>query len=114
MVDRITDDPRILAFFASDGRLFFVIPMGPKTCIGTTDTPVDDPTVRRDCGRPTQFVIDNANELLELDRPLTEQDVIAERCGVRPLAVSGGDTTADWIALSRKHAIDADHRASNT
>ena len=107
MVDRITDDPRILAFFASDGRLFFVIPMGPKTCIGTTDTQVEDPRVGV-TAEDRRFVLENANELLELERPLTEEDVIAERCGVRPLAVSGGDTTADWVALSRKHAIDAD------
>ena len=41
IVDRITDSNKILTFFASDGRLFFVIPMGPKTCIGTTDTQVE-------------------------------------------------------------------------
>ena len=31
IVDRLTQEKRILAFFASDGRLFFVIPMGNKT-----------------------------------------------------------------------------------
>ena len=31
IVDRVTDNKRVLAFFASDGRLFFMIPMGPKT-----------------------------------------------------------------------------------
>jgi len=51
-VERISKDHRVLAFFASDGRLFFVLPMGSKTCIGTTDN------------------------------------------------------VADWVALSRKHAID--------
>ncbi|MGB1140432.1 MAG: FAD-dependent oxidoreductase, partial [Halioglobus sp.] len=43
VVDRVTDNKRVLAFFASDGRLFFLIPMGPKTCIGTTDTQVEEP-----------------------------------------------------------------------
>ena len=43
IVDRVAEAERVLAFFASDGRLFFVIPMGPKTCIGTTDTQVDSP-----------------------------------------------------------------------
>ena len=43
IVDRITPSGRVLAFFAQDGRLFFVIPMGNKTCIGTTDTRVEDP-----------------------------------------------------------------------
>jgi glycerol-3-phosphate dehydrogenase len=41
--DRLTPNKRVLTFFADDGRLFFVIPMGPRTCIGTTDTKVDDP-----------------------------------------------------------------------
>ena len=43
IVDRLTPNRRVLTFFADDGRLFFVIPMGPRTCIGTTDTRVDEP-----------------------------------------------------------------------
>ncbi|WP_432695840.1 glycerol-3-phosphate dehydrogenase/oxidase [Marinobacterium sp. YM272] len=110
IVDRITDSNRILTFFASDGRLFFVIPMGPKTCIGTTDTQVENPeTGISDADR--QFVLDNANSLLNLPHTLTTDDIIAERCGVRPLAVSNGEgKQADWVKLSRKHAIDVDEQ----
>lgn len=107
IVDRIGNADCIKAFFASDGRLFFVIPMGPKTCIGTTDTQVEDPaTVVADEDR--RFILDNVNSLLDLPRPLTEADIIAERCGVRPLALEGSDGVADWVKLSRKHAIDVD------
>ncbi|MFK8049336.1 MAG: glycerol-3-phosphate dehydrogenase/oxidase [Halioglobus sp.] len=105
IVDKITDNKKILTFFASDGRLFFVIPMGPKTCIGTTDTQVDGPTSTV-TQADRQFVLDNANALLNLPKPLTEKDIISERCGVRPLAIKGGDGVADWVKLSRKHAID--------
>lgn len=107
IVDRITDNRRVLTFFASDGRLFFLIPMGQKTCIGTTDTRVDDPAVgvTEDDRR---FVLDNVNALLDLQQPLTAADVIAERVGVRPLAVAGGDSDADWVQLSRKHEIEVD------
>lgn len=79
--------------------------MGPKTCIGTTDTQVEsaEATVT-DADR--QFVLDNANTLLKLDRLLTKDDVIAERCGVRPLASKDREGIADWVKLSRKHAID--------
>jgi len=105
IVDRITKDERILAFFASDGRLFFVIPMGNKTSVGTTDTQVDDPNVEV-TEEDRQFVLDNINELLDLDKPITREDIIAERCGVRPLAQKGGDGVADWVKLSRKHAVD--------
>lgn len=107
IVDRIGAADTIKAFFASDGRLFFVIPMGPKTCIGTTDTQVDDPTTGvSDDDR--QFILDNANALLDLSSPLTTSDIIAERCGVRPLALEGREGVADWVKLSRKHAIDID------
>ncbi|MBR9883685.1 MAG: glycerol-3-phosphate dehydrogenase/oxidase [Oceanospirillales bacterium] len=108
IVDRITDGNRILTFFASDGRLFFVIPMGTKTCIGTTDTQVDHPHARvEDTDR--LFILDNANDLLQLEKPLTTADIIAERCGVRPLAVANDDQQhADWVRLSRKHEIDID------
>ncbi|MBV1790588.1 glycerol-3-phosphate dehydrogenase/oxidase [Marinobacterium sp. D7] len=108
IVDRITDSNRILTFFASDGRLFFVIPMGPKTCIGTTDTQVAQPEAGINA-EDRRFILDNANNLLRPDKPLTERDVIAERCGVRPLAVSrSGEQKADWVRLSRKHQIDID------
>ncbi len=105
IVDRTPDRSRILAFFASDGRLFFVIPMGPKTCIGTTDTEVGDPAVRVE-EEDRKFILSNANELLNLSEPLTEGDIIAERCGVRPLAVSGQSHSANWVELSRKHRVE--------
>ncbi|MGQ9426335.1 FAD-dependent oxidoreductase [Gilvimarinus sp. F26214L] len=109
IVDQITPHDRVLTFFASDGRLFFVIPMGLKTCIGTTDTPVEDPYVQV-TEEDRQFVLDNANMLLNLPRPLTTKDIIAERCGVRPLAVKriDQDESRDWLKLSRRHAIDTD------
>lgn len=105
IVDQVTDNKRVLTFFASDGRLFFLIPMGPKTCIGTTDTQVDDPQVGV-TPEDRQFVLDNVNALLDLDEPLRPENVIAERVGVRPLAIQGEDGEADWVQLSRKHVIE--------
>ena len=106
IVDRITEEDRVLAFFADDGRLFFAIPMGPKTCIGTTDTRVDSlPTSVTDEDR--DFVLKNINKRLNLKYPLTRKDIISERCGVRPLVVKGGKSElGDWMQLSRKHAIE--------
>ena len=109
VVDRIATSPKVLAFFASDGRLFFVIPMGPKTCIGTTDTQVEDPQVSI-TDEDREFVLDNVNRLLELERPFTRDDIVAERCGVRPLAVKGDNNEADWLKLSRQHAIDVNNK----
>jgi len=108
IVPRITKNKRVLTFFADDGRLFFVIPMGPRTCIGTTDTRVDDP-VTHVTEEDRRFVLENINKRLRLPQPLTEKDIIAERCGVRPLAVAkGGTGNADWAQLSRKHIVEVD------
>ena len=41
---------------------------------------------------------------------MTESDIIAERCGVRPLVVERQQdkTITDWVKMSRKHEIDID------
>jgi glycerol-3-phosphate dehydrogenase len=116
IVDRLTPNRRVLTFFADDGRLFFVIPMGPRTCIGTTDTRVDAPAAHVTPEDRT-FVLDNINKRLRLSSPLTEKDIIAERCGVRPLAVSvaasTGKKSADWLQMSRKHVVEVDPAAKH-
>lgn len=107
IVDRVTDNKRVLTFFASDGRLFFLIPMGSRTCVGTTDTRVDSPEVGV-TDEDRDFVLSNINALLDMDPPLTRDSIISERCGVRPLAVGGDDGSADWVQLSRKHVLEVD------
>ncbi len=112
IVDRIPQKDRVLAFFASDGRLFFMIPMGDKTCIGTTDTQVKTPETSVSVEDRT-FVLKNANALLDLPARITEDDIISERCGVRPLAIEAEDGKADWVQLSRKHQIDINAEAQH-
>jgi alpha-glycerophosphate oxidase/glycerol-3-phosphate dehydrogenase len=108
IVNKLTKVDKVLAFFASDGRLFFVIPMGQKTCLGTTDNQVTNPNTQvTEADR--DFILDNVNVLLDLEKPLTRADIISERWGVRPLAVKGGKGDADWVQLSRKHAIDVNY-----
>jgi glycerol-3-phosphate dehydrogenase len=109
IVPRVTPHDRVLTFFADDGRLFFVIPMGERTCVGTTDTRVPSPDAHVTDDDRT-FVLENINKRLRLARPLTRQDVIAERCGVRPLVVAAdaNGQNRDWFQLSRKHVLDVD------
>jgi glycerol-3-phosphate dehydrogenase len=105
-----TEHHRVLAFFDDTQRLFYVIPMGRRSVIGTTDTRVDDPLTEVD-DTDRAFLLDQINRRLNLARPLTVDDVIAERCGVRPLVVkrtAGDQRDVDWTSLSRKHAIEAD------
>lgn len=108
LVRRIGEVNRVLTFFADDGRLFFVIPMGPKSCVGTTDTRVEDLPARV-TDEDRDFILHNVNKRLRLPQPLTRDDILAERCGVRPLVVpqqESDQTDADWTALSRKHILD--------
>jgi glycerol-3-phosphate dehydrogenase len=110
VVPRIGTNDRVMAFFDDTQRLFFVIPMGHRSVIGTTDTRVEDPNVGV-TPEDREFLLAQINERLALDQPLTTDDVIAERCGVRPLVVDSSSDSqegADWTALSRKHAIDVD------
>lgn len=115
VVPRLTSSHRILTFFADDGRLFFAIPMGPRTCVGTTDTRVDS-AFSEVTKNDRQFVLDNINKRLSLSRPLTTSDIIAERCGVRPLVVKSGESGAggnDWLQMSRKHQIDVNQTSAH-
>ncbi len=106
IVPRLTRHKRVLAFFADDGRLFFAIPMANRTCIGTTDTPVEDPETEVTEG-DREFVLSNINARLDLSKPLGPADIVAERCGVRPLVLKKGQKSKDdFLHMSRKHVIE--------
>ena len=108
VVPRVTESGRVLAFFDDDQRLFYVIPMGHRSLIGTTDTRVDGADVSVTLN-DRNFLLEQANSRLRLSRPLRDDDVIAYRCGVRPLVVGAGeDTDRDWTELSRRHAVEVD------
>ena len=109
IVPQITANARVITFFADDGRLFFAIPMDDCTCVGTTDTRMESP-FSEVTDEDRQFVLDNINKRLKLKKPLTRADVIAERCGVRPLVVANtnGSNERDWLQMSRKHEVDVD------
>ena len=108
IVPRINPSERVLTFFADDGRLFFAIPMGGCSCIGTTDTRVTElPAVVTEADR--RFILSNINKRLILPKPLTTTDIISERCGVRPLVIRGNAqdfAKVEWAHLSRKHIIE--------
>jgi alpha-glycerophosphate oxidase/glycerol-3-phosphate dehydrogenase len=107
-----TRHDKVLAFYDDDERLFYVIPMGNRSVIGTTDTRVDTPFTEV-TDDDIDFLLAQINSRMDLDHPLTRADIIADRCGVRPLVVqsNGADhDDVDWTKLSRKHAVETDHR----
>ncbi|MDX2382335.1 MAG: FAD-dependent oxidoreductase [Acidimicrobiia bacterium] len=104
------DEGKVLAFYDDTQRLFYVIPMGRRSVIGTTDTRVDS-AYTEVTDTDVEFLLTQINARLDLDTPLTADDVIAGRAGVRPLVVSGKGGSyddVDWTKLSRKHAVEGD------
>lgn len=109
IVPRIQKGNSVLTFLSDDKRPFYVIPMKNCSCIGTTDTPSPTATVAS-TAEDREFILRNINKRIKLDKPLTESDIIAERCGVRPLALKKGTQgQGDWVAISRKHEIETNH-----
>ena len=114
IVPRIGNSERVLAFFDDTNRLFYVIPMGPRSVIGTTDERVTDPVTHVE-DEDRDFLLKQINERLDLPKPLTPEDIVSTRCGVRPLVVeASNDSSAevDWTSLSRKHAMETDVQRS--
>jgi glycerol-3-phosphate dehydrogenase len=109
VVPRLTKDDRVLAFWDEQNRLFYVIPMGDRSVIGTTDTRVTNPETEVN-DEDRDFVLRQINLSLDLPKPLTKADIIAERSGVRALVVGGKSVgeEVDWHKLSRKHVIEVD------
>jgi glycerol-3-phosphate dehydrogenase len=114
VVPRLTKDDRVLAFWDEQNRLFYVIPMGDRSVIGTTDTRVANPETEVN-DEDRDFVLRQINLSLDLPKPLTKADIIAERSGVRALVVGGKNAggsglgeEVDWHKLSRKHVIEVD------
>ena len=105
---QLTEKYQVLAFWDEEGRLFYVLPMGDRSMIGTTDTRVDNPETKTNKD-DIDFVLRQINAQLELAQPITEDQIVSNRSGVRPLVVENGDSgkNQDWHALSRKHAIEA-------
>ncbi|MGA8042996.1 MAG: glycerol-3-phosphate dehydrogenase/oxidase [Terracidiphilus sp.] len=87
----------------SDGRVLFVIPWHGHAVAGTTDTPVNGPSLEpRPFDEEIDFILDTAGRYLT--RPPTRADVLAVYVGLRPLVRGEGKTSA----LSRDHVIHVD------
>ncbi len=86
-----------------DGRVLFVIPWHGHAVAGTTDTPLDAPSLEpRPLDEEIEFILETASRYLS--RPPTRADVLAVYVGLRPLVKGEGKTSA----LSRDHVIHVD------
>jgi len=88
----------------SDGRVLFVIPWHNHAVAGTTDTPVDSPSLEpRPLEEEIEFILETAGRYLS-HQP-TRADILAVYVGLRPLVKGGEGKTS---ALSRDHLIHVD------
>jgi len=108
VVPKIHNSDRVLAFWDEQGRMFYVLPMNDRSMIGTTDTRVNAAT-KEVTDEDRDFLLRQINQEMNLAKPLTASDIIAERSGVRPLVTNGGNSDQiDWHKLSRKHVVELD------
>jgi glycerol-3-phosphate dehydrogenase len=86
-----------------DGRVMFVLPAGPLTIVGTTDTETTaPPDAVRASTSDVAYLLESANAAFPTAL-LTRRDVIGAWAGIRPLIASGH--TADATSASREHEI---------
>jgi glycerol-3-phosphate dehydrogenase len=95
-------DSAIMVPHTDDGRVLFAVPWNGKLVVGTTDTPVDSPSLeplaRED---EINFILKHAAQYLT-GNP-TRKDVRSVFAGLRPLVKTGnGKNTA---SLSRDHTL---------
>ncbi len=96
-------DTALMVPRTSDGRVLFVIPWHDHAVAGTTDTPVDAPTLEpKALEEEIAFILETAGKYLT--RRPTRADVLAVYVGLRPLVKGDGKTSA----LSRDHVIHVD------
>jgi len=98
-------DSAIMVPHTRDGRVMFAIPWHGRTVVGTTDTPIDRPSLEpRPRDEEIAFILETAGQYLHTAP--TRADVRSVFVGIRPLVRSGDSRIT--AALSRDHTIHID------
>jgi glycerol-3-phosphate dehydrogenase len=97
-------DAAIMIPKTRDGRVLFCIPWKKHVLVGTTDTPVDSPTLEpKALETEIDFILETSSNYLST-KP-TRTDIKSIFAGIRPLIKSGNRKTA---SLSRGHDLFVD------
>jgi glycerol-3-phosphate dehydrogenase len=97
----------IMVPHTSDGRVLFAIPWHDHTVVGTTDTPIQEPSYNPlPFEEEVQFILDTAAQYLS--RPPKRSDVLSVYVGIRPL-VKASSAATKTSSLSRDHTIHIDN-----
>jgi len=85
-----------------DGRVLFAIPWLDRVLVGTTDTPMDTPTLEpRALAEEVDFLLEHARRYMERDPH--REDVLSVFAGLRPLVAP--EDAEDTAEISREHAV---------
>lgn len=85
-----------------DGRVLFAVPWHERIIVGTTDTPLDGPSMEpRATEEEIEFLLTHAARYLTKDPE--PEDVLSVFAGIRPLVSRGGSN--DTSSISRDHTL---------
>lgn len=88
-----------------DGRVLFAVPWHDRIIVGTTDTPVESPSLEpRALDEEIDFLLTHAARYLTRDPE--PEDVLSVFAGLRPLVSHGG--SKDTSSISRDHTLIID------
>jgi glycerol-3-phosphate dehydrogenase len=95
----------ILVPHTKDGRVMFAIPWHGHTLVGTTDTPIQEPSLEPVAlDSEIEFMLETAK--LYLKKKPSRSDILSVFAGIRPLVKTS--SPGKTAALSRDHAIHID------
>src|SRR5208337_757003 len=95
----------IMVPHTSDGRVMFAIPWHGHTLVGTTDTPIPEPTLEPSPQEEEiEFILKTA--ALYLHKAPSRSDVLSVFTGIRPLVKAAN--SSNTAALSRDHTNHID------
>jgi len=98
---RLSRTHGILLFARSDGRVFFVIPFGEHSLVGTTEVEVISPLRDEDVRPSVEEIRYLRDELARVLPKAAEAPALAVLSGVRPLLASTGSISA----ATREHKV---------
>lgn len=110
VLPRIETRNKALTCVARDGRIFFVIPWGEATLVGTTDTPHREPPCRVRASREDIDYL-RAECEAKFRMKVEDADILNTKAGLRPLVKPRQMNKKDFLDLSREHKVWSDPTA---
>ena len=88
-----------------DGRVLFAIPWYDRVVAGTTDVPVEEPSLEPvPTDSEIDFILSHLGRYLSV--PPERSDILSVFAGLRPLIAASGGGVAKTSALSRDHTLE--------